>query len=169
MDTLYGRWLNVWRKSLTANTQECCEQYWTSPGSSTTQKQELYGHLPPITKTVKIRRTRHVGPCWRSRDELISDVLLWTPLHGRAKAGRPALTDIHQLCANTWCSPEDLLEATDDREGWRERIRDIRADSATWWWWWWFTSLVTWKVFSLKTKKQARKRDVKQHNLRCYR
>ena len=53
-------------------------------------KQQLYGHLPPIKKTIKIRRTRHAGHCWRSRDELISDVLLWTPLHGRANAGWPA-------------------------------------------------------------------------------
>ena len=42
-------------------------------------KQHLYGHLPPITKTIKVRRTRHVRHCCRSRDELISDVLLWTP------------------------------------------------------------------------------------------
>ena len=34
--------------------------------------------LPTITKTIKIRRNRHAGHCWRSRDELISDVLLWT-------------------------------------------------------------------------------------------
>ena len=47
-------------------------------------KQQLYGYLPPITKTIKIRRTRHVGHCWRSRDELVSEVLLWTPSHGRA-------------------------------------------------------------------------------------
>ena len=40
---------------------------------------QLYGHLPPITKTTQVRRTRHTGHCWRSRDELISDVLLWTP------------------------------------------------------------------------------------------
>ena len=53
---------------------------------------QLYGHLPPITKTIQVRRTRHVGHCWRSRDELIRDVLLWTPTHGRAKAGRPART-----------------------------------------------------------------------------
>ena len=30
-------------------------------------KQKLYGHLPPITKTIIIRRTRHAGHCWRSR------------------------------------------------------------------------------------------------------
>ena len=42
-------------------------------------RHQLYGHLPPITKTIQVRRTRHAGHCWRSRDELISDVLLWTP------------------------------------------------------------------------------------------
>ena len=40
---------------------------------------QLYGHLPPIMKTIQVRQTRHAGHCWRSRDELISDVLLWTP------------------------------------------------------------------------------------------
>ena len=48
-------------------------------------KQQLYGHLPPITKTIKFRRTRHAWHCWRKRDELMSDVLLSTPSHGRAK------------------------------------------------------------------------------------
>ena len=39
-------------------------------------RHQLYSHLPPITKTIQVRRTRHAGDCWRSRDELISDVLL---------------------------------------------------------------------------------------------
>ena len=42
-------------------------------------RHQLYGHLLPIAKTIQARRTRHAGHCWRSRDELISDVLLWTP------------------------------------------------------------------------------------------
>ena len=96
---------------------------------------QLYGHLPPITKTIQVRRTRHAGHCWRSRDELISDVLLWNPTHGRAKAGRPARTYIQQLCEDTGCCPEDLPEAMNDREGWREGVGDIRATSTTWWWW----------------------------------
>ena len=41
-------------------------------------RHQLYGHLPPITKTIQVRRTKHAGHCWRSRDELIRDVLLWT-------------------------------------------------------------------------------------------
>ena len=60
-----------------------------------------------------------------------SDVLLWTPSHRRAKAGRPAQTYIQQLYADTGCCLDDLPEAMDDREEWRERVRDIRADCAT--------------------------------------
>ena len=101
-------------------------------------RHQLYGHLPPITKTIQVRRGRHAGHCWRSRDELISDVLLWTPKHGRAKAGRPARTYIQQLCEDMGCCPEDLPRAMIDREEWRERFRDIRATSAIWWWWWWW-------------------------------
>ena len=94
-------------------------------------RHQLYGHLLPITKTIQVRRTRHAGHCWRSRDKLISDVLLWTPTYGRAKAGRPAQTYIQQLCEDTGCGPEDLPEAMNDREKWRERVMDICAYGTT--------------------------------------
>ena len=99
-------------------------------------KHQLYSHQPPITKTIQVRRTRHAGHCWRSRDELISDVLIWTLKYGRAKAGWPVQTYIQQLCENTGCSPEDQPEAMNDREKWRERVRDICAGGMIWWWWW---------------------------------
>ena len=76
-------------------------------------RHQLYGQLPPTTKNIQVRRTRHAGHCWRSNDELISDVLLWTPTYGRAKAGRPAR--IQQLWEDTGCSPEDLSESMNDR------------------------------------------------------
>ena len=94
-------------------------------------RHQLYGHLPPITKTIQVRRTRHTGHCWRSRDELVSDVLLWTPTYGQAKPGRPARTYIQQLCEDTGCSPDDLPEAMNDREKRRAGVRDIRATSMT--------------------------------------
>ena len=67
-------------------------------------RHQLYRHSPPIMKTIQVRRTRHAGHCWRSKDELISDVLLWTPTYGCAKAGRPARTYIQQLCEDTGCN-----------------------------------------------------------------
>ena len=79
-------------------------------------RHQLYGHLPLITKTIQVRRTRHAGHSRKSRDELISDVLLWTPTYGREKEGRPARTYIQQQCEDTGCSPEDLPEAMNDKE-----------------------------------------------------
>ena len=95
------------------------------------KRQQLYVHLPPITKTIQVRRTRQAGHCWRSKHELLSDVLLWTPTYGQVKAGRPARTYIQQLCEFTGCSPEDLPEAMNNREKWRESVRDIRAGGTT--------------------------------------
>ena len=71
-----------------------------------------------------------------SWSKLLSDVLLWTLSYGQAKAGRPARTYIQQLCEDTGCNWEDLPEAMNDREKWREMVRDIRAGGTTWWWWW---------------------------------
>ena len=113
---------------------------------------QLYGHLPPITKTIQVRRTRHAGHCWRSKDELISDVLLWTPTYGCARVGQPARTYIQQLCEDTGCNPEDLPEAMNDREKWRERVRDIRAGGATWWWC--IVPRTTWLLASRKYKRR---------------
>ena len=83
-------------------------------------KQQLYSHLPPIKKTIQVRRTKHAGHCWRSKDELISDELLWTPSHGRAKAGQQAWTYIQQRYADREYSLEDFPGAMDDREVVRE-------------------------------------------------
>ena len=102
-------------------------------------KQQLYGHLLPIRKTIQVRWTRHVGHCWRSKDKLISDILLWNPSHRQAKAGWPARTYIQQLCTDRGCSLEDQPKVMDDREGWRERVRDIYDDGAIWWWWWYIS------------------------------
>ena len=110
-------------RMLRAILNKSCRQHFT--------KQQLYSHQLPITKTIQVRRTRHAGHCWRSGDELISDVFRWTILPGRAKAGRPARTYVQQLCVDTGSSPEDVPGAMNDREGWRERIRDILADSTT--------------------------------------
>ena len=95
---------------------------------------------PPTTRheTIKVRWTRHAGHCWRSRDELIIDVLLWTPSQSRAKAGRPARAYIQQRCEDMGCSPEDRLEAMNDWVEWRERVRDICAGGMTRWWGWFF-------------------------------
>ena len=59
------------------------------------------------------RWIRHMGHCWRSKDKLMSDVLLWTPTHGHTSVGWPTRTYLHQLCVNTGCSLKELPGAMD--------------------------------------------------------
>ena len=94
---------------------------------------QLYGYLPPI-KNIKVRQTRHAGHCWRTGDELISDILLWAPSYEREKTGGPAKTYTQQFCVDTGCRLENLPRAMNDRGGWRERVRKIHAGGVTWWW-----------------------------------
>ena len=54
MDAPHGCWLNGWRKSLTAISQECCEQYWTSPGDSTPQSSSYMATYHPSRKLSKL-------------------------------------------------------------------------------------------------------------------
>ena len=134
---LYGctKWTLTKRmeKNLDGNYTRMLQAKMKSCGQHST-KQQLYGHQQPILKTIKIRRTRRAGYCWRRKDELISDILLWTPSHGRAKAGRPARTCIQQLFVDTGYNLEELPGAMDDRDGWLESVRDICTGSAIWWW-----------------------------------
>ena len=104
-------------RMLQAILNKCWRQYPT--------KQQLYDHLPPITKTIQVWRTRHARNCLISKDELP-----WSPSHGRTKAEWPARTYIKQLCADTWCSHEDLSGTMDDRDGWRGRSE--RSVLAAW-------------------------------------
>ena len=122
---------------LIAITKECCEQFWTSPGGNTPQDTNCTATCLLSRKLFKWDKPDMQDTAGKSSDELISDVLLWTPTRGRAKAGRTARTYIQQLCEDIGCCPEDLPEAMNDREKWRERVRDIHASSTTWWWWSW--------------------------------
>ena len=50
-------------------------------------KERLYGNLVQITSVIKERRTRFAGHCYRSKDEVVSDLILWTPKHVKTKFG----------------------------------------------------------------------------------
>ena len=80
--------------------------------------------LAPISKTIQVRRTKYAEYFWRSHDELIRDVLLWTPTHGRASVIRPARTCLHHLCADIGCRWDNFPEVMDDRDRERERERE---------------------------------------------
>ena len=109
--------------------QGCCVLFWTNPESSTPQNSNcmttyLLSHKPSKKKTSKT--------CWRSKDKLISDILLWTLTHGHTNVGCQVKTRIHQL--DTGCHIVNLSRRIIDREGWWERVQGICAINMFWWW-----------------------------------
>ena len=87
---------------------------------------EVYGFIPRVTAQQRLLFT---GPCWRSINELSSEVLLWDPSHGKRSRGRPRKTYVDQLIADTACTYEDLVNLMDDRDRWKELINESRASS----------------------------------------
>ena len=106
---------------MTPFAQEYYAPYWTNTGSSIPPNSSFTGTDLPSLKPSKIRLTRDARHCWRRKNELISDSLLWTPSHGQ-----PTRTYLQQVCTDTWCCLKDLLEAIDDRDESREWVRKIR-------------------------------------------
>ena len=118
---LYGR-CTIWtqtkhiEKKLDENYTRKLRSKMNKSWKQHSTKQQLYGHLPPISESTIMRRTRHEGYAWRSKDKLISDVLLSPPSHGRASVGRTTRPYLQHLCTDTGCSLEDLQEAMDIRD-----------------------------------------------------
>ena len=89
---LYG-WI-IW--TLTKDIEKKLDENWTKMqwailNQSWKQhptKQQLYDHLLPISKAIQVRWTRYAGHCWRSKDKLISNVILWTPTYGYVSVGQ---------------------------------------------------------------------------------
>ena len=133
LDALHG--LNGWRKSLTATTQEFCEQYWTSPRGNTAQSSSYTATCHPSRKLSKLDEPDMQDTAGEAVTSSYGMFSYGPPSHSRAKAGRPARNYIQQLCEDTGCSPEDLPEAINDREEWRVRVRDIHAGGTKRWWW----------------------------------
>ncbi|CAM1311015.1 Uncharacterised protein r2_g2141 [Pycnogonum litorale] len=90
---------------------------------------ELYSNIPPISKSIQQQRMRFAGHCWRSKEELVGDILLWKTSHGKQSAGRPKKTYIDQMMDDTGCRLEELPNAMEDRERWKKHVMDCRASS----------------------------------------
>ena len=101
----------------------------------------LYGHLPPISQTIPEWWGKHAVHCWRSKNELMRDILQETYAHKHVSVGRPE-TYIHlsQLCADNEYRLEDLASARADINEERERERERFKIQMAWWWCPWCNS-----------------------------
>ena len=89
----------------------------------------LYGNLPNVITTIRERRMRFAGHCWRHKEELAADTLLWQPRHGTTSIGRPVKTYVDQLREDSGLEKEDLSTAMLDRDLWRVRVNAVRTSS----------------------------------------
>ena len=95
-------------------------------------KLRLYGKVPSLSNTIIKSRMRFAGHSFRSKDELVSEVITWQPTHGKANVGRPHKTYHQQIAEDAGCHNTDELETMmQDRDGWRERIRLVRENNPT--------------------------------------
>ena len=81
----------------------------------------VYAGLPRISTTTTVRRLSLSGHCWRSKNEIASDLFLLEPKHGKRSIRGQVRTTVDVLEADTGI-PSDSLPATmDDRVGWRKK------------------------------------------------
>ena len=91
-------------------------------------RQRLYGKLPLLSNTIVNSRMRFAGHCFRSQDELVSQLLTWQPTHGKSNVGRPHKTYPQQLVEDVGChNINELKTLMLDRDEWRERTRLVRV------------------------------------------
>ena len=90
---------------------------------------ELYNNIPRITSLIREQRMRFAGHCWRSNNELVSDVLLWTPKHDQRSRGRPAKTFVDQMIEDIEYEMEELINVMENRNEWKKRVLECRVSS----------------------------------------
>ena len=105
----------------TRNWLDCYVLFWRNLGNYSRKQQ------PPISWTVKKRQKRNIGYGWRSKDELITDVLLWTFTHGHTSADKLANNYLYKLNTDIGGYLQDLLVAINDMYGCWERVRRLYA------------------------------------------
>ena len=118
----HGRLRSGWRGGWTGNYTRMLRAVLNKSWRTTPHETPTIRTLAPHHKKLyKFGRTRHAGHCWRSKDELISDVLLWTPTSWMCKCG----DDQHELTYSSYVRTRVVIlktcrEAMSDREKWRE-------------------------------------------------
>ena len=79
----------------------------------------LYAGLPRISTTIRKRRLTFSDHCWRSENEVVSDLVLWEPKHGKRGVGGQVCTFVDLLQADTEVPRDCLLAVMGERVLWR--------------------------------------------------
>ena len=86
---------------------------------------EHYGNLPKLSNSLRERRRRFKGHVWSKTEETAQKLLLWEPAKGKRKPGRPGYNYVDQLKDDTGLEQYHLKERIQNREQWREHVKQI--------------------------------------------
>ena len=86
----------------------------------------FYPGLPRNSTTIRERRLRFSCHCWRSKYDVVSDLVLWEPKHGKRSVRGQARTFVDVLEEDTGVSRHCFSAAMDDRVGWREKAMGVK-------------------------------------------
>ena len=85
--------------------------------------------VPKVSDKIKKRRLQFAGHCLRSSGQVVSDLVLWKPVHDKSGAGKPIMTYVDLLlCQDTGLTPAEIKTCMENRRVWRA-ITDVRQIS----------------------------------------
>ena len=79
--------------------------------------EQLYGDLPKVSDKIRKRRLQFAGHCVRSSGQVVSDLVLWKPIHGKRSVGRPIMTYVDLLYQDTGQTPAEIKTCMENVSG----------------------------------------------------
>ena len=87
----------------------------------------LYNGLPKVSSKITQRRLRLAGHAQRHPELTLNKLILWEPLHGHSNIGRPHLTYLDNLQADTGLkSVGEMAQLMENRMLWKSTVMDAR-------------------------------------------
>ena len=84
---------------------------------------DLYGDLPSLSSTIRQRRLRFAGHCFRAKNQPVTNLLFWTPSTGKRGRGAGIKTFPKSLLEDTSSSSNGEIQGLmGDRHLWRQRV-----------------------------------------------
>ena len=90
--------------------------------------EQLYGDLPKVSDKLRKRLLQFAGHCIRSSGQVVSDLVLWKPMHGKRSVRRPIMMYVDLLCQDTGQTPAEIKTCMENRRIWTVII-DVRQMS----------------------------------------
>ena len=84
------------------------------------------GGLPILSTKIAERRLRLAGHAQRHPDITLHKILLWEPLHGQARRGRPTKTFVDVLRQDTGLGDvKEIASVMEERDAWRKLVLGV--------------------------------------------